>query len=57
MTNWISTIRQIHVIVSLELRDVEYILIVTHFKARESVRYNVVFTFDIFKFRAKLFDY
>ena len=44
ITNWISTIRQIRIIVSIELRDVEYLLIVTHFKVRESVGYDVVFT-------------
>ena len=57
ITNWISAIRKILVIVDIELRYVEDLLIVTHFKARESVGYGVVFTFDIFKFRAKLFEY
>ena len=57
ITNWISTIRQICFILAIELRDVEDILIVTPFKARESVGYNIVFTSDIFKFRAKLFEY
>ena len=57
ITNWISTIRQIGVILSIDLRDVEDLLVVTHFNSRESVGYDVVFTFDIFKFRAKLFEY
>ena len=57
ITNWISAIRQILVILAIELIDVEDLLIVTYFKARESVGYNVVFTFDIFKFRSKLFEY
>ena len=55
--NRISTIRRIHVIIAIELRDVEDLLIVTHFKARESIGYDVVFTFDIFRFRAKIFEY
>ena len=55
--NWISAIRNILVIVVIELRDVEDILIVTHFKARESVGNDVVFTFDIFQLRAKRFEY
>ena len=55
--NWISNIRQILAIIATEIRDVEDILTVTRVKARESVRYNVVFTFDIFKFWAKLFEY
>ena len=54
---WISTIGQIHVILAIELRDVEDISIVTHFKARESVGYNIISTFDIFKFREKIFEY
>ena len=37
--------------------DDEDLLIVTHFKARESVGNDVVFTFDIFQLRAKLFEY
>ena len=57
ITNWISDIRQILVIVAIELRDVEDLFIVTNFKARESVGNGVVFTFDIFKFRSKLFKY
>ena len=57
ITNWISTIRQILVILAIELRDVDDILIITHFKARERVGYDVVFTFDLFKFWAKLFEY
>ena len=48
--NWISTISQIIVILDIELRYVEYLLIFTHIKTRESVGYKVVFTFDIFKF-------
>ena len=46
--------QHIIVIVAIELRDVD--IIVTHIKARESVGYDVVFTFDIFKFWAKLFE-
>ena len=57
ITNWISAIRQILVIAAIEFRDVEDILIVTHFKARESVGNDVIFSFDIFQLRAKLFDY
>ena len=57
ITNWISTIGKIRVIVLIELRDIEDILIVTHLKAIEIVGYNVVLTSDIFKFRAKLFEY
>ena len=53
VTNWISAVRNILVIVAIELRDVEDLLIVTHFKVRESVGYDVVFSFDIIKFRAK----
>ena len=55
--NWIGAVRQILVIVAIELRDVEDLLIVTHFKARESVGNDVVLSFDIFQFRDKLFDY
>ena len=55
ITNFISTIRKIIVIVAIDLRDVEDLLIVTHVKARERVGYDVVFTFDIFKLWAKLF--
>ena len=55
ITTWISAIRQILVIVSIEFRDVDDLLIVTHFKARESIGKDVVFTFDIFQFRAKHF--
>ena len=51
ITNWISTIRQIRVIVAIERRDVEDLLIVIHIKARESVGYDFVFTFD------KIFEY
>ena len=57
ITNWISAFRQILVILSIELRDVEDLLIVTHFNARESVGNDVVLTFDIFQFRDKLFEY
>ena len=57
ITDWISAIRQILVITDIELRYVEDILIVTHLKARESVGNDVVFSFDIFQFRAKLFEY
>ena len=57
ITNWISTIRQILVILAIELRDVEDLFIVTHFKARESIGKDVIFSFDIFQFRAKLFKY
>ena len=57
VTNQIRDIRQILVIVAIELRYIEDILIVNHFKSRESVGYDVIFTFDIFKFRAKLFEY
>ena len=53
INNWISTISQIRVIEAIDHRDVEDLLIVTHFKVRESVGYDVVFTLDIFKFRAK----
>ena len=48
---------RIRVIIAIELIDVEDLLIVTHFKARETVGYNVVFTFDTFKFREKFFEY
>ena len=41
--NWIRTIRQIRVIVAIELRDGEDLLIVAYFKARESVGYDVFF--------------
>ena len=57
ITNRINTFRQIHVIVATDLRYVEDLLIVTNFKARESVGYDVVFAFDIFMFRAKIFEY
>ena len=57
ITNWIGTVRHILVIVAIDLRDVEDLLIVIHVKVRESVGYDVVFTFDIFKFWAKLFEY
>ena len=57
ITNWISAVRQILVIIAIDLRNVEDLLIVTHFKSIESVDNNVVFSFDIFQFRAKLFEY
>ena len=57
ITNWIRVIRQILVVVAIELTYVEDLIIVTHFKGIEIVGYNVVFTFDILKFRAKLFEY
>ena len=57
ITNWVGAVRQILVIVDIELRDVEDLLIFTFFKARESVGNDVVFTFDIFQLRAKLFEY
>ena len=57
ITNWISAVGKVLVILAIELRDFEDILIATHFKARESVGSNVIFTFDISKFRAKLFKY
>ena len=57
ITNWISAIGQILVILAIDLRDVEDLLIVTHLKARESVGNNVAFSFAIFQFRAKLFEY
>ena len=40
--------------IAIELIDVEDLLIVTHFKARESVAYDVVFNIDLFKFWTKL---
>ena len=55
--NWIGAVRQILVIVAIEFREVEDLLISTHFNARESVGNDVIFSFDIFKFRAKLFEY
>ena len=55
--NWIRTIRQIIVIAYIELRYVEDLLIVTHIKERDRIGYDVVFTFDIFKFWAKLLEY
>ena len=57
ITNWIGAVGQILVIVAIELRDVEDLLIVTLFKARESVGNDVVFSFDILQSRAKLFEY
>ena len=44
-------------IVDIELIDDDDLLIVTHIKAIESVVYDVVLTFDIFKFWSKLFEY
>ena len=57
ITNGISAIRKILVILAIDLRAVEYLLIVTHLKARDSVGNDVDFTFDIFQFRSKLFEY
>ena len=57
ITNWIGTARQILVILAIELREVEDLLIVTLFKSRESVVNGVVLSFDTFQFRAKLFEY
>ena len=57
ITNWIGAVRKILFIVAIDLRDVEDLLIVTLLKARESVGNDVVFSFDIFQFRAKLFEY
>ena len=57
ITNWISAIRHILVVVAIALRDVEDLLIVTLFRARESVGNDVVFSLDIFQFRAKLLKY
>ena len=54
---WFDAYLKIFVIVAIEIRDVKDILIVTNFKARESVGNDIVFTFDIFQFRAKLFEY
>ena len=54
ITNWIGAVRQILFIVAIELRDVDGLLIITIFKARESVGNDVVFSFDIFQFRAKI---
>ena len=41
ITNWIGAVRQILVIVAIDLRDVEDLLIVIIFKARESVGNDV----------------
>ena len=57
ITNWISAVRQILVDVAIELRYVEDLLIWTLLKARESVGNDVIFSLDIFQFRAKLFEY
>ena len=57
ITNWIGAVRHILVILAIDLRDVEDLLIVTHFKARESVGNSVVLSSDIFQLRAKLFEY
>ena len=57
ITNWIGAVRKILVIVAIELIDVEDILIVANFKARESVGNGVILFIDIFQFRAKLFEY
>ena len=48
ITNRIGTVRQILVIIDIEFRDVEDILIWTIFKARESVGNDVIFSLDIF---------
>ena len=48
ITNWIGAVRHILVIVAIELRDVEDLLIWTLFQVRENVGNDVVFTFDIF---------
>ena len=37
ITNWIGAVRQILVIVAIDLRDIEDLLIVTLFKAREAL--------------------
>ena len=55
ITNWIGAVRQILVIVAIEFRDVEDLLIWTLFKAKESVGNNVILSLDIFQFKAKLF--
>ena len=57
ITNWIGAVRQILVIVAIEFRDVENLLILTIFKTRESVGNDVVLSLDIFQFRAKFFEY
>ena len=57
ITNWIGAVRQILVTAAIEFRDVEDLLIWTLFKARESVGNDVIFSLDIFRFRAKLFEY
>ena len=48
---------QIIVIVAIDLRYDEDLLIVIHIKAGESVGYDVVLTLDILKFWEKLFEY
>ena len=55
--NRIGDVRHILVIVSIEFRDVEDLLIWTLFKARESVGKDVILSLDVFQFRAKLFEY
>ena len=55
--NRIGAVRQILVIIAIEFRDVEDLLIWTILKARESVGKDVMFSLDIFQFRAKLFEY
>ena len=52
IANWIGSFRQILVIVAIEFRDVEDLLIWTLFKARESIGNDVIFSFDIFQFSA-----
>ena len=48
ITNWISAIRQILVIVAIEFRDVEDLLIWTLFKAIESVGNDIISTLVYF---------
>ena len=57
ITHWIGAVRQILVIIAIEFRDVEDILIWTLLKAKKSVGNDVIFSFDIFQLRAKLFEY
>ena len=55
--NWIDAVRHFLVIAAIEFRDFEDLFIWTLFKARESAGKDVVFSLDIFQFRAKLFEY
>ena len=57
ITNWISAIRQIAVIIAIDPIYVDDLFIVTPLKARECIGYDVVFALDIFKVRAKLIEY